>query len=105
MMDTKKLRRFSRNVQWTLAGVSTRSSGLVTPTATKAGSQKRTFTPSVYLSSSKQVGALKMALRLVGGGESGGFPIGIPIPTFWEFQLEMRSCTLILIKTVYLLLP
>jgi len=50
----------------------TRSSGLATPTATIAGSQKGTFMPTVYLRSSKQVGAQQpqaecRALRLVGG--------------------------------------
>jgi len=68
---------------------STRSSGLATPTATTAGSQKRTFTPTVYLSSSKQVGAQqpwtecgapRTVLRLVGGGESGGFPMEFQSP-------------------------
>jgi hypothetical protein len=110
--DTTKLRRFSRNVQQTLGGMSTRSSGLATPTATTVGLQKRTFTPTVFLSSSKQVGAQqprtecrtqgtpRTVFRLVGGGESSGFPI----PTFWEFQPEM-SCTPCFINTVYLLLP
>jgi len=68
----------------TLVGVSTRSSGLATPTTITAGLQKRTFTPTVYLSSFKQVRgqqpwtecrAPRMMLRLVGGGKSSAFPM------------------------------
>jgi len=40
--DTMKLRRFLRNVQWTLASMGSRSSGLGTPTPTTAGLWKRT---------------------------------------------------------------
>jgi len=49
-------------------------------------------------------GTLQMVFRLVGGGESSGFPMEFLIPIFREFQLEM-SCAPCLINLVYLFLP